>query len=259
MTIKTHIFLVVIAALSLGSLNGAQAAAKAKPAAFQGDYDHCLELIEAKPEEALAYAQKWAEAAGPKNMAPLHCQSLALNALGRHEEAARMLSTVALGMTDAPRADQAEAFAQVSDAWFVAGDTKRARVAIDQALALNPTVGYLMERANIRAVDADWAGVREDVSLVLSEEPNSVDALVLRASASRNLGHVASALADANRAVDIAPHNLSALLERGRTRAASMDMVGARADWKAVIDTATTMGRADDPRAEAARVYLKGK
>ncbi len=183
-----------------------------------------------------------------------------LSDLGQHEEAAKALSQVALGMSaaSAPPQDQAEVFAQVSDAWFVVGNNERARVAIDQALALHPTARYLMDRANIRAVAKDWAGARDDVSLILSEEPNSADALTLRATASRNLGATASALADANRAVEIAPHNLSALLERGRTKAAAMDVVGARADWQAVVDTAVTMGRADDPRAEAAKVYLKG-
>ena len=262
MKTMTRKILVLVPMIFMGALGGAPAAEKAKAAApFKGDYDACLALNAKAPKEALDYATKWANAGGPTQLAALHCKALALSDLGEHEEAAKVLSQVALGMSasSAPLADQAEAFSQVADAWFIAGNTKRARVAIDQALALHPTAGYLMARANIRAFDKDWAGAREDVSLILSEEPNSAEALTLRATASRNLGSIASALADANRAVGIAPHNLSALLERGRTKAAAMDVVGARADWQAVVDTAVTMGRADDPRAEAAKVYLKGK
>jgi len=257
--------LILVPVLMLGAPSLAQAAATAKPApaakagAFKGNYDACLALLDKSAQEALDYATKWEESEAATKLAALHCKALALSDLGRHEEAAKALSEVALGMSAAPREDQAEAYAQVADAWFIAGNAKRARVAIDQALALHPTAGYLMDRANIRGSEKDWAGARADVSLILSEEPNSVDALTLRATASRNLGSNASALADAERAVGIAPHNLSALLERGRCKAAAMDMVGARADWQAVVDTAVKMGRRDDPRAEAARAYLKGK
>ncbi|MGV8995731.1 MAG: hypothetical protein ACOH12_02150 [Parvibaculaceae bacterium] len=270
MKTMTRNILVLVPALLLLALSGAQAADKAaekakaaapaaKATSFKGDYDACLALLDKSPQDALDYATKWAGAGGDTRLAAFHCKALALSDLGHHEEAAKALSEVALGMEAAPREDQAQAFAQVADAWFVAGNSKRARVAIDQALALHPTAGYLLDRANIRASEKDWAGAREDTSLLLSEEPTSADALTLRATASRNLGSIASALADANRAVDIAPHNLSSLLERGRSKAAAMDVVGARADWQAVVDMAAKTGRTDDARAQAAQVYLKGK
>lgn len=227
------------------------------PVSATQDYDICLELLADAPSAALDYAQSWAETTEGESIAALHCKALALAALGRHKEAATALSAVALGLDDAPKADRAEAFAQAAAAWLIVDNTDRAEAAIDQALALDPIVSHLMGRAAIRAAKQDWPGVRSDASKVLAEMPTSPDALALRATAMRNLGEPQVALEDANRAVEIAPHHLGALLERGRSRAATFDIAGARADWKLVIAYATNMGRADDPRAEAARDYLK--
>lgn len=220
------------------------------------DYDTCVGLVESDAEAALSYARGWKEAVGPKALAARHCEALALSALGRHNDAAIVMSEVALAMESAPARDHAAAFAQVADAWSLAGDETRARVAIDQALALDPNADYLMQRANIRALAKDWDGVRLDTGEVLAELPTAADALALRASAYRNLGVPNAALEDANRALEIAPHNLSALLERGRVKAAQHDMVGARADWQSVVTYAGEMHREDDPRAVAAKAFL---
>ncbi len=237
-------------------VTGAMAATTPKPPAQ--DYDTCVELVGSNAEAALSYARGWEDAAGPKALAARHCEALALTALGRHHDAAIAMSEVALAMesTNAPASDRAAAFGQVADAWSLAGDATRARVAIDQALALDPNADYLMQRANIRALAKDWDGVRLDTGEVLAELPSATDALALRAAAYRNLGVLAAALEDTNRAVDIAPHNLSALLERGRVKAAQHDMAGARADWQSVVTYAGEMHRKDDPRAVAAKAYL---
>lgn len=247
--------LIVLAAAGL-LLGGAARAADAKKP-LTADYDTCLDLVAQAPQTGFDYAEKWIQSAGQQTLAARHCQAVALSSMGRYDEAATALSEVALAMEDAPREARGEAFAQVADAWMLAGNAQRARVAIDQALALDPIATYLLVRADIRASQKDWEGVQADASEVLTDLPTSPDALTLRATASRNLGHAQSALADATRAVDIAPHNLSALLERGRTKAALLDMPGARADWQSVIDVARDMGRDKDPRAVAAAAFLK--
>lgn len=256
-TLMTNVVRAGAILLAMGwGATAALAAAGAEPPAQ--DYDTCVALVESNAEAALTYARNWEDAVGPKALAARHCEALALTALGRHHDAAIVMSEVALAMesANAPASDRAAAFAQVADAWSLAKDETRARVAIDQALALDPNADYLMQRANIRALAKDWDGVRLDTGEVLAELPTAADALALRASAYRNLGVLAAALEDADRALEIAPHNLSALLERGRVKAAQHDMAGARADWKSVIDFAGQMHRADDPRAAAAKIYL---
>lgn len=243
----------------MGGVTGALAATSAEPPAQ--DYDTCVGMVSGDAEAALDYARDWEAAVGPKALAARHCEALALSALGRHQDAAIAMSEVALAMesSNAPASDRAEAFAQVADAWSLADNEKRARVAIDQALALDPNADYLMQRANIRALAKDWEGVRLDTGKVLAELPTTVDALALRATAYRNLGGLEAALEDVNRALEIAPHNLSALLERGRVKAAQHDMPGARADWKLVVAYAHEMHREDDPRAVAAKAFLDVK
>lgn len=237
-------------------MTSAQAATSAKPPAE--DYDTCVGLVSSDADAALSYARDWEAAAGPKALAARHCEALALSQLGRPHDAAIAMSEVALAMenANAPASDRAAAFGQVADAWSLAGDEKRARVAIDQALALDPNADYLMQRANIKALAKDWDGVRLDTGEVLAELPTAADALALRAVAYRHLGALSAALEDADRALEIAPHSLSALLERGRVKAAQHDMPGARADWQKVVAYAREMHREDDPRAVAAKAFI---
>ncbi len=221
------------------------------------DYDICIAQVSTHADKALVYARAWKTEAGANALAALHCEALALSALGRDAEAASTFSQVALNMNDAPKEARAEAYAQAADAWLLADDPGRARIAIDQALALDPAADYLLRRADIRALSKDWEGVRVDTGEVLAELPTSAEALTLRATALRNLGYPKAALADAERAGAIAPHNLAALLERGRMRAANGNVAGARSDWEDVVRFARETGRSDDPAAAAARDYLK--
>ena len=221
------------------------------------DYDICVAQVSTDADKALVYARAWKMEGGANALAALHCEALALSALGRDAEAASTFSQVALNMNDAPKEVRAEAYAQAADAWLLADDPARARIAIDQALALDPTAEYLLWRADIRALSKDWEGVRADTGEVLAEWPTSAEALTLRATALRNLGYPKAALADAERAAAIAPHNLAALLERGLMRAANGNVAGARSDWEDVVRFARETGRSDDPSAVAARDYLK--
>jgi len=224
------------------------------------DYDHCVALVAEDAEAGLSYARNWQIGLPDGSLAARHCEALALTALGRHHEAAVALSEVALTMDDPsrniPRDARAQAYAQAADAWSLAGDYPKALTAINQALALDAEADYLMTRANIHALAKEWDDVRIDTGNILAELPTDADALALRATAYRNLGAVDAALADASRAVEIAPHHLSALLERGRDRAAKHDLAGARTDWEQVVAFAKKTGQEDDPRAVAAQAFL---
>jgi len=224
------------------------------------DYDKCLSLIESDPNDALDYAQAWQTSTEQISLAARHCAALAMSALGRYQDSAILLSEVAIAMdnkpNEVPKEARAEAYAQVANAWTLAKDNKKALAAIDQALALDPSADYVMMRANIHALAKNWDAVRIDTGKVLAELPTDADALTLRATAYRNLGSPQAALEDVNRAIEIAPHNLTALLERGRTKAAMHDMTGARADWQQVVTIAKEMGQQKDARAVAAQEFL---
>ena len=224
------------------------------------DYDKCLSLIDSDPNDALDYAQAWQSSTKEISLAARHCAALAMSALGRFQDSAILLSEVAIAMdnkpNEVPKEARAEAYAQVANAWVLAKDNKKALAAIDQALALDPDADYVMTRANIHALAKNWDAVRIDTGKVLAELPTDADALALRATAYRNLGVPQAALEDANRAIEIAPHNLTALLERGRTKAALHDMTGARADWQQVVAIARQTGQEKGAQAVAAQEFL---
>ncbi len=233
-----------------------QAALAATPVE-PGDYDVCIAMIDKNADKALAYARAWKPHAGEDRLAAIHCEALALSALGRAEEAAARFEDVATGLSTAPNDAQADAFTQAANAWLIAGDMTKAKAAMDNAVTLQRTPEHLMDRAQMRALARDWDGVRSDTGEVLAELPSDADALALPAAALDALGYPKAALADGERAVSIAPHNLDALLARGRARAVLGNVAGARADWQDVIRFAKATGRDDDPAAQAAKDYLK--
>ena len=219
------------------------------------DYQSCTSLVETDAGKALAYARDWKAHHGGD--AALHCEALALMALGHADEAAAAFSDLATRLGGAPASTQAEIYAQSGNAWALAANPAKAEKAFDEAIRLAPDEpDYRLGRARIRAIAGQWEGVRLDAGEALAEQPNSAEALTLRAAALRNLGYPKAALNDAERAVAIAPHNLDALLERGRVRAASGDVAGARSDWEDVIRFAKAMGRSSDPSASAAASAL---
>ncbi len=239
---------------ALGLAAPSEAAEPAKPAEPHS-YVDCVALTEREPAKALAYARDWKAADG--GQAALHCEALALSALGELDEAAARFQELADGMADAPVETRAEIYGQAGNAWEVAGNLGKARAAYDAALALLPHEPELfLARARLRALQKDWDGVRLDTGEALAESPSLAAALTLRATALRNLGHPKPALADAERAVSLAPHNLEALLERGRMRAETGNLSGAKADWLTVIRFAKQTGRASDPAAAAAQALL---
>lgn len=236
-----------LAALSLGL-----AATDARAA----DYDRCTALVAEDAARARAYARDWKTRDGDD--AALHCEALALSALGEPAEAAAIFSELADRMSAAPASTRAEIHAQAASAWALAGDLTKAEASIGEAVRLAPAEPqFRLGRARIRALRGDWAGVRLDTGEALAEVPSSVEALTLRAAAARHLGSPRAALGDAERAVAIAPHNLEAILERGLSRAAGGNIPGARADWEDVLRFAKATGRDDDAAARAARDYLK--
>jgi tetratricopeptide (TPR) repeat protein len=245
-TLPALLLAAALLALPVTGTAGAQA---------QNAYESCTALIGKDPARALDQALEWKRNGG--GAGALHCEALALLALGRDREAAGRFSETAAQMDGAPEEDRARVYAQAGDAWLLAGDPAAARAAYDEAVTRQPhEPDYLIGRARVRALGGDWAGVRADAGEALAEIPTSAEALTLRAGALRNLGHMKAALDDAERAVSLAPHNREALLERGLIRAASGNVAGARADWQDVIRYAKETGRADDAAAQAARDYL---
>lgn len=238
---------------ALGVSAPAHATEAAEPT--PGNYDDCIALVESDPAQALDYAQTLETETG--GIAAMHCKGLALSALGRHDEAGALLFDLAERIPFADENARADVYAQAADDFLAAENMSQARLAIDHAIEHAPEVAdYRVTRARLQALDGEWEAVRDDLSAALAENPNSAAALTLRATANRTLGHPQAAMVDIEHAVELAPHSLDALLERGRVRAAQGNVAEARLDWEALIRYAKATGRSDDPAAKAAQTYL---
>lgn len=239
--------------LAFGVSAPALATAPTRPT--PGNYDDCIALVESDPAQALDYAQTLESETG--GIAAMHCRGLALSALGRHDEAGALLFDLAERIPFADEGARADVYAQAADDFLAAENMSQARIAIDHAIEHAPDeADYHLTRARLLALDGEWEAVRNDLSAALAENPNSAAALTLRATANRTLGHPQAAMVDIDHAIELAPHSLDALLERGRVRAAMGNVADARLDWEALIRYAKATGRSDDPAAKAAQTYL---
>jgi tetratricopeptide (TPR) repeat protein len=193
-------------------------------------YSDCVAMVSRSPATAEEKAKAWQTHGG--GAAAMHCNALALTALKRYAEAARVLDALSRNreFVDAERADLAD---QAGNAWLLAGKASEAVQSFSVALAAEPRdIGTLSDRARARALMKDWNGADADLSTALVQDQNRADLLVLRASARWALNRKADAATDIVRALDLYPDYPPALVERGKMKYSAGDTAGARKDWK---------------------------
>jgi tetratricopeptide (TPR) repeat protein len=211
------------------------------------EYRNCFILARQKPEEGWEQAIAWQSLGGGEPAR--HCAAVALIALGKYEEAAQRLETLA-GESRRVEAVRAEMLAQAGQAWLLAGRPERALAAQDTALQLMPgQPDLLLDKAVTLAQAHHYKEAVAVLSDVLKRQPNRVEAMVLRASAHRYLDQAALAKDDVARALVLDPEFPDALLERGMLRRLDDDRLGARQDWLKVLE----LSAPDAPAADAAR------
>ena len=221
------------------------------------DYDACLSLAERDAVSALDMAQTLKLKRGEDAAGGLHCEALALMKLDRPADAGRTFFELAERLTRADDAMRAEVYGQAGDAFAIAGNAENAIRAYDNAIARMPGEAvYYAGRERVKAISGEWEGTRADAAEALAIDPFSFESLLLRSAANRTLGHPRAALVDANRAVEMRPRDLEALLERGLVHLELDDKAGAYADWSAVIRHAEQTSRSNHPAAIAAQDHL---
>jgi tetratricopeptide (TPR) repeat protein len=213
-------------------------------------YDRCLALTRDNPQKALTQAEFWHDQGG--GFPAEHCAGVALIGLGRYGEAAQRLQKLAGAMMQEPADLRAAALEQAGEAWIMADQPDNARTVFDAALAYNPhNSDLLVDRAQAYALGGHYWEAIDDLNRALDIEPNNVTALVYRASAYRNAGGADGlelGLADVNKALQVNPGDSSGLLERGNILRLRGDAKGARADWEAVIRVAPDSPAGRDAR-----------
>ncbi|MGH6990523.1 MAG: tetratricopeptide repeat protein [Stellaceae bacterium] len=200
-------------------------------------YDACLAQAKRDPQAALKAAEFWREAGG--GFPAEHCAAIALIELKRYPEAAQRLEALAGAMMTEPAALRGDALDQAGQAWLLANQPDRAKAAFDAALGFAPrNPDFMIDHAEALADGGQYWEAIDDLNRALEIDPDSVDALVFRASAYRHVGGADAldlAQADADRALKLAPNSVPGLLERGNIRRLRGDAAGAKTDWQRVI------------------------
>ncbi len=203
----------------------------------QQQYDRCLALARANPQQAYDQAVAWRDAGG--SFPADHCAAVALVGLKRYPEAAKKLETLAGAMMQAAPTLRGSALEQAGSAWLMAGRSDEAKTDFDAALTFKPSdPEILIDRAEAYGLGGKFFDAVDDLNRALEIEPDRVDALIYRASAYRQLDSLDLALDDAEHALKIQPNAVAGLLERGNIRRLKGDLAGAKADWQRILELA---------------------
>jgi tetratricopeptide (TPR) repeat protein len=194
------------------------------------DYESCLAALSDDPDAAVSMAEAL-QGAGVSDAAT-HCRGLALIALGKPEEGAALLESLA-ATTTAPPLARASVLGQASQARMMIPQPDKAMDDLTQAIALAPQdAGLLLMRAQTEDGQHHYRRAATDLDAALTLDPGRTDALVERAAVRRNLNQLDLAETDVSRALSINPDDADALLERGILRQRMGDTKGARSDWQ---------------------------
>ncbi len=223
-------------------------------------YRACVAQARADPAAAEATAARWRVEGG--GYWARQCEGIAFAneerwpaAAGAFEDAARAAETA--------HDQRASAYwAQGGNAWLAAGDTARARAALDAALATGLLDGLALGEANLdraRALVAagDLKGARVDLDAALVTAADDPLAWLLSATLARRTGDSTRAAHDIAEALRRAPDDAEVELERGNIAAARGDSAGAQDGWREAMKVQP--GSAAANRAAAALQQFGGK
>jgi tetratricopeptide (TPR) repeat protein len=183
----------------------------------------CIALVEIDParayEEGMAWSQENRRSEGWR------CAAVALVDLGRPAEGARRLEALGSSPEHGSTGWRAEVLSQAGNAWLIAGNAPAARRALTDAITLmgddaTALPDLLIDRAQAHAMAENWRLAEEDLNRALDLRGEDALAHRLRAVARMNQNAFALAVADAERAVALAPQDIDALLVLGHTREA---------------------------------------
>ncbi len=219
-------------------------------------YAACMQLARKDAGQAQNAAADWHAKGG--GVPAMHCLSMALLSLGYYQQAAENMEALAAGDHKLSAALRGDLYGQAGNAWTIAGKPGRALRAQSAALKLKPDdADLLIDRGITLAGTARYWDALDDLNRALEIAPGHVEALVFRAAAWRRLDSLELAGEDIDRALRRAPENRNALLERGLIFAARGDPAAARADWLRVLERNSAGPLADAARAGLERIDLK--
>lgn len=208
-----------ILALAIAQLAMSQSASAEFMAREAERLEACVERIETDPEGAYEDGLAWLYQGNRPGAR--QCTALALIALGRTDEGAARLESLA-NASDAGSIEQrAEYLVQAGNAWLQAGAPEAAIITFTNALKLKPnTPDLLIDRASAHLMLGEWAEAEADLDAALDLAPGTAIAHHMRAEARLNQDKLALSMEDVEAAMAADPENIDTLVLRGRVREA---------------------------------------
>jgi tetratricopeptide (TPR) repeat protein len=184
----------------------------------------CLALARSAPALAASRARIWLGEGG--GIAAAQCLGLALTAQEKWTDAAAAFEAAAKDAEARQDKRRGELLAQAGNAWLAAGESGKARTALEAALATGLLTPQLEGEAHLdlgRAAVAagDGAGARIHIDKGLELVPSDAFAWYLSAALARKQDDLPRAQKDIAKAAGLAPDDPAILLEAGNIAGAS--------------------------------------
>jgi tetratricopeptide (TPR) repeat protein len=224
-------------------------------AAAEARFEKCADLATgSNPVAGRDEASQWQLNGG--TFLARQCLGLAYATEGNYAAAADAFEGAARGAEVAKDKRRANYWAQAGNAWLAAGNSVRARTALDAALATGTLKDQALgeahlDRARAKVAAGDTAGARADIDMALLHAGSDPLAWLLSATLARRTGDLPRAQKDIAAAIERASDDASVQLEAGNISASASDESGARQAWT----RAATIG-GDTPVGAAAKAAL---
>lgn len=249
------IALLAIAAPLCFAVTGAGAQADRGPGAEEypkfSRYANCVRDVSIDAKRGYDTASRWrAEGDRSNNVAgniagAMHCEALALSAMGVYPSAAKLLVRIA-GLSELEDPGQkANLLIQAGHAFLLGEKPDQALEAFSSglehvSLETNPLqAGELhLGRARVRGLKEEWAAAISELNIVLADMPQYDEAILVRSSMHRAAGDLGAAAADLVNYLTLWPNDPPGLLERAFLRVEVKDFAGAKRDFERVVSLA---------------------
>jgi tetratricopeptide (TPR) repeat protein len=228
--------LLLLALLLAGT---AQAQEELDPALDAKRYDGCVRAIPTDAKAAEEFAVQWQSKGG--GLPARHCQALAQLELGNAAGAAQTLARAAQAAETQKAPQAADFWGQAGNAALLAGDAKGAvghfNSAIVAAGEFAPirTANLLIDRARAQVELGNLAAARTDLDRATGLAPSEPSGWLLSAALARRQADLTRAKADIARAGSLAPADPDVQFEQGAILAANGDMDAARKNWDSIV------------------------
>ncbi|MBR0553440.1 tetratricopeptide repeat protein [Stakelama marina] len=205
----------------------------------QQRYSGCIQMAAENPIGAQSVAMHWRDAGG--GFHALHCLAVAYANAEQWSDAAAAFGDAADAAQNAQdRAAAGQFRAQAGNAWLLAGDPDKARIALGAAVTAGVLQGDQLANAHIDLARAevalgDSATARTDLDAAIKAAPNNALAWLLSATLARRTGDMRRAQQDIAVAKTKAPQDPAVYLEAGNIAARLSDEAEAKAAWNKVV------------------------